>query len=222
MEHISTKIMQQLDKYAIETLGIPGIVLMENAGFGAVEVALGILGKNTKVICICGKGNNGGDGFVCARHLIESNIDVEIFIIGNTANLKGNAKANYEILKKISKKIKILNNKEDFKIALSKTDLLIDAIFGIGLSGEVKQPYKDVIDIMNESKKPVLAIDIPSGLDATTGEMLGICIKATKTATFAYPKTGFIKNKGPECTGKVIVVDISIPESALRAIHIDK
>ncbi len=102
------------------------------------------------------------------------------------------------------------------KAKFTKTQLLIDAIFGIGLSGQVKELYRKVIDLMNQSKIPILAIDVPSGLDATEGDVLGVCIRARKTVSFALPKTGFFKNQGPLHVGELITVDISIPNKLLR------
>ena len=158
------------------------------------------------------------DGFVCARHLINNSVDTDIFLLGNPHRLKGVARINCKILEKMGKKIKILKDKDNFtffKSEMKKARLLIDAIFGIGLSGEVKEPYRSIINVMNKSKKPILAIDAPSGLDATEGKVLGVCVKATKTVTFALPKTGFVRNDGPLYIGELITVDISIPKVLL-------
>ena len=213
--------MRQIDKRAIEEFGIPAIILMENAGYKASCIALDMISKEKerRVICVCGRGNNGGDGFVCARHLINKAVETDVFLLGNPDKLKGNAKINYQILKNMNEAIRILKNKEDFSFfrrRLNEAALLIDAIFGIGLSGEVKEPYKKIINLMNQSKKPILAIDVPSGLDATEGNILGACIKAAKTITFALPKTGFIKNDGSSSVGELITADISIPKILLK------
>ncbi len=223
MRYITPQQMKEIDRRAIEEFGIPSLILMENAGKGAAKVALDmVLDKdNKKVICACGKGNNGGDGFVCARHLINNGVDTEIFLIGEPSELKGDAKINFGILRKMKVKIKILKTDRDFKLFKEKmkdTQLIIDAVFGIGLSGKVKKPYSTAIRVMNQSKKSILAIDVPSGLDAATGNVLGICIKAGKTVTFGLPKAGFIKNHGPSTTGELIIVDISIPKQLLRGL----
>lgn len=123
----------------------------------------------------------------------------------------------------MGKSIQPLQRSEDldlFKSKLGQAQLIIDAIFGIGLSGEVKEPYKSVIQLMNNSvaKKPILSVDVPSGLDATEGRALGTCIKATKTVTFALPKTGLIKNEGPLYAGEVLTADISIPKKLLLSL----
>ena len=216
MRYITAQEMQELDRRAIKEFGIPAIILMENAGQKASEVALDMLPdkKKQRVVCICGKGNNGGDGFVCCRHLINNNIDTDIFLIGNPSELKGNAKINYKILNNLGKTIRILKNRNDLvslKSKLKKAHLIIDAIFGIGLSGRVKEPYRSIINLINQAQQPILAIDVPSGLDATAGNVLGVCVRAAKTVTFASPKRGFAKNDGPLYVGELIIVDISIP-----------
>ncbi len=220
MRYVDSKQMKEIDRRTIEEFGVPSIVLMENAGRGAAEIALDLLSgkENRKVVCLCGKGNNGGDGFVCVRHLINSGVETDIFLIGEPSELKGDAKINYDILKKMNAEIKIIIE-QDFKLfqeKLKKYSLIIDAIFGIGLSGKVKDPYRSVINKLNNSGKEILAIDLPSGLDATKGSVTGGCIKAAKTVTFALPKTGFIKNKGPSHVGDLIIVDISVPGELLK------
>lgn len=220
MRYMTAQEAKEIDRRAQEEFGIPSTILMENAGWQSAEVAMEMLqGKEGKsVVCVCGRGNNGGDGFVAARHLINKGIDVDTFLIGDPLEIKGDAKINYTILQRMAVKIVVLKNKEEFSLLrerLKETGLIIDAIFGVGLQGEVEEPYRTTIELINGSGKPVLSIDIPSGLDGTEGKVRGICIKATQTITFTLPKTGFIKNDGPLYTGKLIVVDISIPKILL-------
>lgn len=219
MKSVTPREMKKIDRTAQKKFGIPAIILMENAGRAAYRTARDMLkGKNRRLVCVaCGKGNNGGDGFVCARHLINNDIDTAIFLIGGPEDLKGEARVNYNILKNMNKKIYLLNNKNLnlFKNKLKKAGLIIDAIFGTGLSGEIKNPYKRIIELINLSKKPVLSIDIPSGLNGASGKPLPVAIKATKTITFALVKTGLIKNQGLHYRGKLIVADISIPKILL-------
>ncbi|MEA3560425.1 MAG: NAD(P)H-hydrate epimerase [Candidatus Omnitrophota bacterium] len=218
MKSVTSQKMKRIDLIARKRFGIPAIVLMENAGRAAYEAAIGtIKGKNRQVICICGKGNNGGDGFVCARHLVNNGINTSIFLIGSPKDLTGEAKVNYNILKKMKEKVWLLSNKnlKLFKDNLAKTGLIVDAIFGTGLSGEIKNPYRKIIELINLSKKPVLSIDIPSGLSGDCGTPLPIAVKAVKTVTFALPKTGLISKQGPHYTGELIVANISIPKILL-------
>ena len=221
MRYVTAEEMRRLDKEALEKFGIPSIILMENAGRAVYKTACKMLAgqKKKKIICVCGKGNNGGDGFVAARHLVNNGFAADIFLVSDPGTLKGDAKINYDILDKMKINIKLLKEDHDFdnfKESLKKARLLIDAIFGIGILGEVKEPFAGVINLMNESRKPILAVDTPSGLDATEGKAPGACIKATKTVTFAFPKTGFIKNDGPDKIGALVVADISLPAPGPR------
>ena len=220
MRYITSQQMKEIDRRTQDVFGIPSLILMENAGGGAACVALDMVKDldSKKVICVCGRGNNGGDGFVCARHLINNAVVTEIFLIGGPSKLKADAKINFDILRKMKVKIRFLKSDKNFKLFKEKlkgAELIIDAIFGIGLSGEIKEPYRSIIKVMNKSKKPILAIDVPSGLDATEGKVLGVCVKATKTVTFALPKTGFFRRDGPLYIGELITVDISIPKMLL-------
>lgn len=186
---------QAFDRLAQEKFKVPSIILMENAGRSVAEIALTM---GTSFLIVCGKGNNGGDGLVAARHLINHGRKVKILLLGEP---QGDAKINYEILKKM---------KACFVKKFSEADVVIDAVFGIGLSSEVKDPYKSTIKKINSLGKPVLSVDVPSGLDATTGKILGTAVSATKTVTFVAPKTGFYKNDGPKVCGEIIVRDIGI------------
>lgn len=195
----SSEQAKEFDRYAQIDLKIPSIVLMENAGRNVAKIAAQM--TKGSILIICGKGNNGGDGLVAARHLINSGYDVKIFLITNYSLLITDPLINYNILK---------NMKANFVSEVCECDLIIDAIFGIGLSSDVKEPYKSIIEKINLSGKPVLSVDVPSGLDATTGKILGSAISATKTVTFVAPKTGFYKNDGPGVCGEIVVEDIGI------------
>ncbi|OHB43682.1 MAG: NAD(P)H-hydrate epimerase, partial [Planctomycetes bacterium GWB2_41_19] len=210
--------MRELDRKAIEEYKIPGIILMENAGRNVAEEVLKMLDDphQAKVAILCGKGNNGGDGFVVARHLHNHSIHVDVFLIARVSDIlkDGDAGTNLQIL--LTMKIPV---NEIFDIPgvnsilkeLRNYNILADALFGTGLSGDVREPFKTLIHGVNNLNKPIISVDIPSGLDCNTGKILGAAIKATKTVTFAIAKKGFFLNDGPSYTGKVIVSDISIP-----------
>ena len=176
--------------------------------------------KDRKVTVVCGRGNNGGDGFVAARHLINNGIDVYIFLVAVVRELKGEAEANYHRAEKVAttigKVVEVVNeeNLASFEDKIEGTSLIIDGMFGTGLAREAGGPEKSIIQLINDSEKPVLAVDVPSGLDAANGKVLGVCIKATKTVTFARPKTGFIGNE--KYTGETITADISIPRALMN------
>lgn len=206
--------IRELDRVAIEEYGIPGIVLMENAGRGAAEIARKMVKQNEgRVLIVCGPGNNGGDGFVIGRHLHNFGIDVE-FLASGAGKIKsgGDAHINFEIVKKMSLPVRKAEE-ENLPIDISRDEycLVIDALLGTGLSGEARDPARGIIVAINESGLPVLAVDTPSGLDADSGEILGVCVKADKTATFAAAKKGFFGGRGAVLTGELHVVDIGAP-----------
>ena len=149
---------------------------------------------------VCGKGNNGGDGFVAARHLLNAGVKVSVVVIGKVSRLKPDAKINYNILKKMKAKF-------TQKIG---GDLIIDALFGIGLNSGIRGPYVRVIRAINNSSIRVLSVDVPSGLDADTGKVQGIAIRANKTVTFVSPKRGFYRKDGPKYCGKIVKKNIGI------------
>lgn len=204
---VSVEEMQELDRMAIEERGVSSIALMENAGRAVSEVALselkGIKGK--KVAVFCGGGNNGGDGFVAARYLFNKGVKVSVYLISKRSDLKNDPEINARLLEDIG--VDICEISRPLSV---DSDLIIDAIFGIGLKGEVKKPAKDIIIDLNKKSIPVISVDVPSGLDADTGKALGVSIKADITVSMQFPKKGFYKNKGPEYTGKIIVTDIGI------------
>lgn len=214
--------MQWLDRFAIERIGIPSLCLMENAGSKAArEIIKDIKRKKNAHACIfCGLGNNAGDGFVIARHLINAGVHAKVFLVGKSNGLKNDALINYRILKKCKYPVvEMAKIDKNIQKEIKKADILVDALFGTGLSRVIHDPFKSVIEFLNKAKKKIIAIDIPSGLDGTTGEIYGICIKAQKTITFAYAKKGFTQKHGPEVTGKVVVLDIGIPKKLIEKIR---
>ena len=207
MKVVSVKEMQELDRRAIEVKGIPSITLMENAGRAVSEIALDRLKavKDKKISIFCGPGNNGGDGFVAARHLFNKGISLSVYLIGKKANLKNDPEINARRLGDMGVEIREISRPVNID-----SGLVIDAIFGIGLKGEVKDPARGIISTLNKSSAPIISVDVPSGLDADTGEVLGVCVKADTTITMQFPKQGFYKGQGPERAGKILAVDIGI------------
>jgi NAD(P)H-hydrate epimerase len=214
VKSVTVKQIQALDKAAINGLGIPSLVLMENAGRSvAVEVLRLLKGKRRAKVCIvCGLGNNAGDGFVTGRHILNAGICPSIFLIGRGRDLKQDAAVNYRILKKLKYPVTEITSADGLlRRVLSTADVVIDAVFGVGLNREVEGPFRSVLEAINIHAKKVVSVDIPSGLDGTTGEMYGVCVKAHQTVTFSFAKRGFFKNEGPRHVGQVTVVDIGIP-----------
>lgn len=214
--------MRELDRKAIEEYKIPGIILMENAGRNVAEEVLKMIDnpQKAKVAILCGKGNNGGDGFVVARHLYNHFILVDVFLVAKISDIlkDGDAGTNLQIL--LNMKIPIREVFDTTGIhnimkELGNYTIIVDALFGTGLSGEVREPFRTLINGVNNLHKIVVSVDIPSGLDCNTGDILGTAIKATNTVTFAVSKRGFYLCEGPKHTGEVTVTDISIPRDLI-------
>jgi NAD(P)H-hydrate epimerase len=205
---------KKLDTLVQKKFGVRGIIMMELAGFEIYRrVALKVK-RRAKISVICATGNNGGDGFVAARHLYNNGHDVKIYIIGKMRGMKQDAGENLKIAKKIGIKTKFMrgdNCLSALKREIRKSDAVVDAVFGIGLTREVKGYYRDLIDIINQSGKYVVSADVPSGLDADTGKAHGVAVKANETVTMGAPKKGMFVNDGPHHCGRVVVADISWP-----------
>jgi len=213
--------MQELDRKAIEAYRIPGIVLMENAGRGATEVISNTFPdlQKMKIAIVAGKGNNGGDGFVIARYLLNRRISVKVYLLADPKGLRGDAETNFQIFQRMKGEVISVPSSKDYqkvKKELEKFDLLIDAIFGTGLDAEVRGYYREVIDHLNTLQKPIVAIDIPSGLDANTGKPFGTAVRASLTITFGLPKIGHVISPGLDYVGKLKLVDIGLPKKLVE------
>lgn len=217
MKLVTGQEMKSLDQQVIDYYGVPGVVLMENAGLCAVEAIQDFLqGElcSKRILIFAGKGNNGGDGFVIARHLVNAGADVKVYLICRPEDLQGDALVNYNILQRMQVKTYLLLSAKDLQradIALSYADLAVDAIFGTGFRGTVSGMAADLIDLLNKSKTPVLSVDIPSGLEADTGQIHGPCVKAELTVTFGFLKLGLCQEKAIPYVGRLWLGDISFP-----------
>ncbi|MBU5313347.1 NAD(P)H-hydrate epimerase [Tissierella carlieri] len=214
---ISCEEMKAMDFYAIEKIGIPSIVLMENAALRVIDNI--DLDRMNSITLICGVGNNGGDGLAIARHLIINRKNVDLFIVGNLDKGTKDFNINLNILKNMELKFIHITGEKELEIlkkSLVKNDLTIDSIFGIGLTRDVEDIYKEVISLINHYSNNILSVDIPSGLDGDTGEILGISVKSNKTITFHLIKKGLLESK--EYTGEIIVEPIGIPEKVTKVI----
>ncbi|MBU5439931.1 NAD(P)H-hydrate epimerase [Tissierella sp. MSJ-40] len=214
---ISCEEMKSMDSYAIKNIGIPSIVLMENAALKVIK-NIDLHNINSFTI-ICGIGNNGGDGLAIARHLILEEKYVDLFIIGNLDKATEDFNINLNILKNMGMKFTHITGEKDLTIlkeSLKRNDSTIDSIFGIGLTRNIEDLYKEVISLINSKSKNILSIDIPSGLDGDTGKVLGISVKANKTVTFHLMKKGLLDKE--EYTGEIIVEPIGIPKKATDTI----
>lgn len=218
--------MRRMDRFTIEELGIPGAVLMENAGGGCARVLCqklgGVAGKRTAVLA--GKGNNGGDGMVIARHLHNWGADVKVYLLSEKEKISGDARRNLDICLNSHVPVSIVSDAETFgdhEEDIKNAHVIVDALLGVGLSSEVKGFYRHVIEFVNRLNSFVVAVDVPSGVDATTGAVLGVAVKADLTVTFALPKRGLVLYPGAEFAGEVVVVDIGMPSKALKEFPVD-
>jgi len=202
---------KNIDLKAREKLGIRILVLMENAGRQIAQQAIKSYKANDKIAIFCGKGNNGGDGLVTARHLLTCGIKPDVFLACKTSEVKNEARENLEILLKLKQKIFEVSENNLSNIRISQYGLIIDALLGVGLSGQVRGIYVDLIRLINFSKAYILSVDIPSGLDATTGKILGSCIKADETVSFVKGKRGMFLASGPKHCGKIVIADLGVP-----------
>ena len=208
--------MQKMDRSTIESFGLPGRILMENAGRGATQFFLDQFknAENKKIGVIAGRGNNGGDGFVIARYLAQKGISVTVYLLSEHQKVSGDAAANLKLLSPLKVPVIEMPDAKSFsahETAMRHEAIWIDAIFGTGLRSDVKGFFKDVIDFINRLNKPVFAVDIPSGLNSDTGQPCGACIRADATATFAFAKTGHFMFPGADYTGNLKIIDIGVP-----------
>ena len=226
---VTASTMQACDRFAIQKLKIPAIVLMENAGRGVVDALVrnfgGLEGKT--ILIFCGKGSNGGDGLVAARHLQGHSCRTIVALTARKSQLRGDARANFTALENIAKQsprmgslLKILSIESQDQLAmLPHTDIIVDAIFGTGFRGQVRGIYKDVIEWINASGAATLSVDIPSGLDGDTGSVGNVAVNASVTATMGMRKIGLTLNKGLDYSGLVEVVDLGFPPDLRKADH---
>ncbi len=212
--------MRNIDERAIRQIGIPGIALMEKAGSGAVDAISRRFGpiRGVRVVILCGSGNNGGDGFVVARYAVNRGADVEIFLLTKEDQVKGDARTNLDVLKSLGREINEIQDNSGVKKLrerVSRAGLIVDALLGSGLSGEVRGFYRDGITEINASKAGVVSIDNPSGVDMDTGEVLGTAVRADMTVTFGLPKRGHFLYPGREYCGNLEVIDIGFPPEVI-------
>ena len=213
--------VRQFDYWAINNAGISGAVLMENAGIRCTEVILERLKalRGGKVCVVCGTGNNGGDGFVIARQLAGAGFDVSVVICGDAIKISGESRTNYDLAKLLKLKINVITPANEFSCQevvdiASRNDLIVDAIFGSGLTGHMRRGYENIIEAINSLGRDIIAVDIPSGLDCDTAEPLPVSIRARATVTLVAPKKGFASQASQQYTGDVYIASIGIEPSA--------
>ncbi|MGH9258031.1 MAG: NAD(P)H-hydrate dehydratase [Vicinamibacterales bacterium] len=215
--------MREADRFTIEDIGIPSLVLMENAGrqvVSAIEVAYESQLEG-RVAVLCGRGNNGGDGFVVARTLGQRGVDVAVFVIGSVADIRGDARVNLDILGRLGVTVVEIGDAQTWELhfsEISECSLIVDAIFGTGLTAALGGTMGTVVADLNASGIPVVSIDLPSGLSADTPHLIGDCIEASMTVTLAAPKLPLVLPPGEGHAGDVVIADIGIPPGVLDSL----
>lgn len=221
MRTLNRQQVRDVDRRAIEEYGLPGLVLMENAGRGVADVLCreGIAGE---VVICCGRGNNAGDGFVIARHLDLRGHAVRVFLWSDPAKLTGDAAANYAVIARAKLPIEVISADDDpvarLSSALTGAAWAVDALLGTGATGEPRAPLDQVIEMLNASPVPILAVDLPSGLDCDTGVAARRTVRARITCTFVAAKPGFFTPGAEQYTGRVELLDIGAPRRLIEEI----
>ena len=216
--------MQEMDRLSIREMGIPGIVLMENAARGASRVFLEHFSpeEDSCVLIICGRGNNGGDGYAMARYLSQAGLKIRVVVLAELDRISGDALTNLEIIKRMDLDICEVpgpSRISEFRRHLEECDYMVDGIFGTGLNSPVEGFYGQVLEEISAAGKPLMAIDMPSGLNADTGQIMGVALKADLTVTFGFPKLGQVLFPGVDCVGRLTRVDIGIPKSVSERVR---
>jgi len=226
MKVLTAAQMQEVDHRTIDEIGIPGVVLMENAGRGVAEEIIQRFSSSAfpRALIMAGKGNNGGDGFVIARHLLNKGWDVHVLVLAEQATIEGDAALNLAVLENCGVQVAFVSDSENlvtFLAAVGDFAVLVDAIFGTGLTKPAQGLYLKAIEWMNQQSSPVVAVDIPSGIDASTGRILGVSVNASLTVTFGFAKIGLVSYPGAGLVGELVTVDIGIPEQVAGQISAD-
>ncbi len=204
VEAVTAQEMQLLDRYTIEEIGMPPLVLMERTAQSVIEVLAAGKYDLSHVLVIAGLSNNGGDGIVISRLLSQKGVNVDLLILGDEKRASANTATQLKITRNYG--IEPKHRINDFK----NYSVIVDALFGIGLSKPVPVKLGEIIKRVNAANIPVVSVDVPSGINATTGEILGSAIRASATVTFGYPKTGLLKQEGLKRAGDIYVKDIGI------------
>jgi ADP-dependent NAD(P)H-hydrate dehydratase / NAD(P)H-hydrate epimerase len=216
MRVLNTQQMREADRRTIDEIGIPAIVLMENAGrqaVAAMEAAFDDL-ATSHVGVLCGRGNNGGDGFVIARTLIQRGVETSVFLLGSVADVRGDARTNLEVLGRIGLTVVEITNAQEWELhfsEISRCELLVDAILGTGFHGQLSGLLETVVADVNGLGVPVVAIDLPTGVSADTPEVEGEAIEASMTVTLGAPKIPLILPPADSHSGDLVIADIGIP-----------
>jgi NAD(P)H-hydrate epimerase len=229
MAELTRKEVREVDRLAIQELGIPGVVLMENAGREAARVVVEVLGEccgvraeKSRVVILCGGGNNGGDGYVIARHLHNAGVEVTVCYAVELGRLEGDARVNAEVCRRMGVRMVPVMTLEGLDVAAwgwCEAHVMVDALLGTGFTGEVRPGVAAVIERCNATRGPkVVAVDIPSGLECDTGQPSHATVRADVTVTFVAEKVGFAAAEAQRWLGRVVVAEIGVPPELIRRV----
>jgi hydroxyethylthiazole kinase-like uncharacterized protein yjeF len=222
---LSRSQMRAFDKFAIETCGVPGIVLMENAARGAADIIVRLAAQRKgRIVVVCGGGNNGGDGFAVARHLFARRFDVAALLMTSPDKLTGDARTNRDAYRALGGRYAEMTGQGDlgaFAVELGSAVVVVDALFGTGLERPIEGRFQEIIELINRAKLRRVALDIPSGLDADSGAALGTAVEAHHTITFGCLKMGLLSVAGAKHAGKLHLVSLGVPSSVVDAVGHD-
>lgn len=218
MRYITVAQARAIDTAAREKFGISTLVLMENAGARVCDEALAMAGTG-RVTVVCGKGNNGGDGPVCCRHLLSRGVRAEAWLASPVTGFAPEAAVNLRALRRLGARVILITtrNLAAFRRRLKGSSLVVDALLGTGFQGEPRAVYREAIEAMNACRRPVISVDIPSGLDGDAGVAGGCCVRAARTVTFFAPKRGMARGKGFRQCGRIVVRDLGLPVGKMVA-----
>lgn len=223
---VTAQEMREMDRRTIEEFGIPGLLLMENAGLQVVHHAERRFGgwEDKRVLVLCGSGNNGGDGMVVARQIARRGAQVQVVLTADPDKVKGDALTNLHIVQKLGLPLHVLRSVEELDAIWERGwHLVVDALLGVGITGEVRGLVGEVIRFLERrTDVPIVAVDIPSGIDADTGAVCGCAVRATLTVTFGAMKVGLAVYPGAEYAGEVVVADIGIPEEVVAQAEVPR
>jgi ADP-dependent NAD(P)H-hydrate dehydratase / NAD(P)H-hydrate epimerase len=216
MKVVTGQVMQQMDQRAIGEFGIPGLTLMENAGRGCVDAISEMFGagEGRTALIVAGKGNNGGDGYVISRLLAKRGWHAPVLLLATPEAITGDAAANLARLEPVGV-TSVPEGPSQYGDLFQRASVIVDALLGTGVKSEVKGVYREAIEMINAAGVPVVAVDIPSGIDASTGKVLGVAVRADVTVTFALAKLGNVLYPGSEHCGRLEIVDIGMPEAVV-------
>lgn len=221
MKVVTAQTMQEIDQQSISAYGIPGLTLMENAGRGCVDEIIAQFGTTGRALIIAGKGNNGGDGYVIARLLGQLGWAVKVYVVAGRDKIGGDAAINLEKLP--GDMVEYCPDAGQlsalFKENITQTDVIVDALLGTGLQNDISGVFMEAVTLMNASGRPVVSVDIPSGIHGTSGNVLGAAVHASTTITFALAKLGHVLYPGAEFTGRLKIIDIGIPPQLMETAH---